>query len=80
MLPVGNLGSRRRNIGGTLSTEDGAHFDQEIVIDCATISPTVTWGTSPQEAISIDGQVPSLVPEKWRRSSLYGAIPCLHGT
>ena len=61
--PSGESWQQAKEYWGTLSTDDGAHFDQEIVIDCATISPTVTWGTSPQEAISVDGQVPSLVPE-----------------
>ena len=30
-----------------LYTDEGAHFDKEIVIDCAKISPMVTWGTNP---------------------------------
>jgi 3-isopropylmalate/(R)-2-methylmalate dehydratase large subunit len=33
-------------------------FDHELQIDCSEISPTVTWGTSPQHVMSIDGQVP----------------------
>lgn len=44
----------------TLHSDDDACFDKEIVIDCSEISPTVTWGTSPQHAIPVDGAVPTL--------------------
>jgi 3-isopropylmalate/(R)-2-methylmalate dehydratase large subunit len=42
----------------TLPTDEGAVFDREEVIDAAAIAPTVTWGTSPEHAIGIGGQVP----------------------
>lgn len=42
----------------TLTTDEGATFDREIVIDAGTIAPMVTWGTSPEQAIAIDGIVP----------------------
>jgi 3-isopropylmalate/(R)-2-methylmalate dehydratase large subunit len=42
----------------TLPTDDGAVFDREEVIDAAAIAPTVTWGTSPEHAIGIGGQIP----------------------
>ena len=35
----------------TLATDDGAHFDTEVMIDAADIAPTVTWGTSPQDTV-----------------------------
>ncbi|MCH9695985.1 MAG: 3-isopropylmalate dehydratase large subunit [Gammaproteobacteria bacterium] len=44
----------------TLHSDDDAVFDKEITIDCAEIAPTVTWGTSPEHAIRIDGSVPGL--------------------
>lgn len=43
---------------GLVSDAD-AVFDKEIVVDCADIAPMVTWGTSPQHAIAIDGVVPN---------------------
>lgn len=43
----------------SLPTEDGAVFDKEIHIDAADISPTVTWGTSPQDVLPITGIVPN---------------------
>ena len=41
-----------------LRTDDGAGFDAEIRIDAATIAPMVSWGTSPEHAIPIDGALP----------------------
>lgn len=43
----------------SLRSDDDAHFDKEISIDCARIAPTMTWGTSPQHAIAIDGNIPT---------------------
>jgi len=41
-----------------LLTEPGAAFDREIEIDCRDLTPQVTWGTSPQHVLPIDGRVP----------------------
>ncbi|HJV71040.1 3-isopropylmalate dehydratase large subunit [Ideonella sp.] len=42
----------------TLRSDDGAVFDVEHRFDAATIAPYVTWGTSPDQAIPVDGRVP----------------------
>lgn len=42
----------------SLRTDRDAAFDQELVVSCADIAPTVTWGTSPQHAAPLDGVVP----------------------
>ncbi|WP_218510883.1 3-isopropylmalate dehydratase large subunit [Variovorax sp. dw_308] len=42
----------------TLPGDAGAVFDREVVIDAAAVRPTITWGTSPEHAIAIDGRVP----------------------
>ena len=44
----------------TLATDEGATFDREIRLDVEEIAPMVTWGTSPQHAVSVDAVVPSL--------------------
>jgi 3-isopropylmalate/(R)-2-methylmalate dehydratase large subunit len=44
----------------TLTSDDGAHFDREIKLDAAKLPPLVTWGTSPEQVISIAGRVPRL--------------------
>lgn len=43
---------------GKLRSDQGAVFDREAVFDAATIAPTVTWGTSPEEALPVTGRVP----------------------
>ncbi len=43
----------------TLHSEEGAHFDREIKLDAAKLPPLVTWGTSPEQVISVNGHVPS---------------------
>ncbi len=42
----------------TLKTDAGARFDKEVVVDAKKIEPQVTWGTSPEDVISISGRVP----------------------
>jgi 3-isopropylmalate/(R)-2-methylmalate dehydratase large subunit len=42
----------------TLYSEDGAHFDRELKLDAAKLPPLVTWGTSPEQVVSITGRVP----------------------
>src|SRR6201988_282143 len=44
----------------TLRSDDGAHFDREIRLDAAALPPLVTWGTSPEQVVSITGHVPRL--------------------
>ena len=41
-----------------LHSDEGAHFDAEVHLDAADLTPIVTWGTSPQDVASIDGTVP----------------------
>jgi 3-isopropylmalate/(R)-2-methylmalate dehydratase large subunit len=41
-----------------LATDAGAAFDREVDLDAGTIAPIVTWGTSPQDALPIDANVP----------------------
>ncbi len=41
-----------------LASDPDASFDLEYRVDCADIEPTVTWGTSPQHAVGINGRVP----------------------
>jgi 3-isopropylmalate/(R)-2-methylmalate dehydratase large subunit len=41
-----------------LKTDEGAAFDREVSINAAEIAPTVTWGTSPEDALPITEHVP----------------------
>ena len=42
-----------------LKSDDGANFDKEINLNGKDIKPMVTWGTSPQDVVTIDGKVPN---------------------
>ncbi|MFK7876901.1 MAG: 3-isopropylmalate dehydratase large subunit [Paracoccaceae bacterium] len=41
-----------------LQADDGAEFDRDVQFDAAQIAPTVTWGTSPHQALPIDARLP----------------------
>lgn len=41
-----------------LAGDADASFDREEIIDASAVRPTVTWGTSPEHAVAIDGRVP----------------------
>ncbi len=43
----------------TLKSDTGAKFDKEISLNGNDIKPMVTWGTSPQDVVTIDGKVPN---------------------
>ena len=47
-----------RRYWDTLHSDDGAHFDHEIKLDAGKLPPLVTWGTSPEQVVSISGRVP----------------------
>ena len=42
-----------------LKSDDEAYFDKEINLEGKDIKPMVTWGTSPQDVVTIDGKVPN---------------------
>jgi 3-isopropylmalate/(R)-2-methylmalate dehydratase large subunit len=60
----------------TLKSDDDAVFDKEITIDAANLPPLVTWGTSPQDVISITGKVPdpSALSDEGRRRATERAL------
>jgi 3-isopropylmalate/(R)-2-methylmalate dehydratase large subunit len=46
----------------SLKSDVGANFDKEITLEGKDIKPMVSWGTSPQDVVTIDGKIPN--PEK----------------
>src|SRR5665213_3248058 len=42
----------------TLKSDEGAVFDREVRLDAAKLPPLVTWGTSPENVITVSGRVP----------------------
>ncbi len=56
----------------TLQSDDDAAFDAVVELDAAQIIPQVTWGTSPEMVLGIDGQVPD--PDKEKDANKRDAI------
>jgi len=56
--PVGAAWDRATTYWRTLVSDDGARFDVTHVVDGAPIAPQVTWGTSPEMVVAVDGRVP----------------------
>ncbi|HKH96533.1 MAG TPA: 3-isopropylmalate dehydratase large subunit [Beijerinckiaceae bacterium] len=60
----------------TLRSDDGAHFDKEIRLDAAQLPPIVTWGTSPEDVVSVTGAVPNPddIADENKRASKWRAL------
>ena len=56
--PVGAAWDRASAYWRTLVSDEGARFDVTHVLDGASIAPQVTWGTSPEMVVAVDGRVP----------------------
>ena len=59
----------------TLPSDADARFDREHTIDCATLAPQVTWGTSPEDVIGVDGIIPGNKPEALAYMGLMAGRP-----
>ena len=59
-----------------LASDEGAHFDRELVIDAATLAPYVSWGTSPGMVAPITAAVPdpASAPTEQARKGLERAL------
>ena len=60
----------------TLYSDEGAHFDAEIRLDAANLPPIVTWGTSPEDVLSITGAIPdpAQVDDEAKRSAMQRSL------
>ena len=56
--PKGELFEQATAHWKTLVSDDDAKFDAEVVLDAVKIKPQVTWGTSPEMVVTVDGKVP----------------------
>jgi 3-isopropylmalate/(R)-2-methylmalate dehydratase large subunit len=61
--PAGALWEQALAHWKTLPTDTGARFDKEHAIDCSALAPQITWGTSPEDVIGVDGTIPDNKPE-----------------
>ncbi len=62
MVPKNEDWDKAVNWWKTLPSDSGAKFDKIVDIDATKVTQTITWGTSPEEIVSIDGTVPN--PDK----------------
>ncbi|SFV84439.1 3-isopropylmalate dehydratase large subunit [hydrothermal vent metagenome] len=62
LAPTGDEWDKAVVYWNTLHSDADAHFDKVVSFSAADIKPQVTWGTSPEMVISIDGVIPD--PDK----------------
>jgi 3-isopropylmalate/(R)-2-methylmalate dehydratase large subunit len=74
--PTGAMWEKAEAYWRTLHSDPGAHFDTVVVLDASTIQPQVTWGTSPEMVLPVDGRVPSpeAIAEPARRAAVTRAL------
>jgi len=58
----------------SLSSDEDAVYDQEIILDGSLISPMVSWGTNPGMASGVDGKVPTFAEDIMDPKELNRAI------
>jgi 3-isopropylmalate/(R)-2-methylmalate dehydratase large subunit len=60
----------------TLRSDEGAHFDKEVRLDAANLPPIVSWGTSPEDVVSVTGVVPdpAAITDENKRASKQRAL------
>ena len=57
--PQGAQWEKMLNHWRTLPSDDGATYDESIVIDATELSPMITYGTNPGMGVSVTGSVPA---------------------
>jgi 3-isopropylmalate/(R)-2-methylmalate dehydratase large subunit len=74
--PQGEAFERAVESWRALATDDDAVFDKDVSLNVGRIAPTVTWGTSPEHAMPVDGLVPdpATAPDAATRAALRAAL------
>lgn len=72
MSPTGPMWEQALVYWQTLHSDPDAHFDKVVKIDASRIAPQVTWGTSPEMVLDIEGNIPD--PENEKDPSKAAAI------
>ena len=60
----------------TLKTDEGAHYDRVVTLNAAELPPIVSWGSSPEDVISVQGIVPNPddIQDETKRASKWRAL------
>ncbi len=64
-VPQGKNWKRAVEWWASLSSNENSSFDSEVCFDASKVAPTVTWGITPGQSISIDQRMP--IPETLER-------------
>ncbi|MBX4898215.1 3-isopropylmalate dehydratase large subunit [Rhizobium bangladeshense] len=60
----------------TLKSDEGAHFDRVVKLNAAELPPIVSWGSSPEDVVSVQGTVPNPdeIKDETKRASKWRAL------
>ncbi len=60
----------------TLNSDADAHYDKVVILDAAKLPPIVSWGSSPEDVISVNGVVPNPddIADESKRNSKWRAL------
>jgi 3-isopropylmalate/(R)-2-methylmalate dehydratase large subunit len=74
--PTGSFFDQAVAYWRSLPTDDDAVFDAEHTIDAGNVAPQITWGTSPEDVMGVDGRIPDPAnePDPDRRKSMEAAL------
>ena len=74
--PKGEAWDRALRYWETLRSDEGAVFDREVRLDASNLPPIVTWGTSPEDVVSVTGVVPNPdeIEDENRRAAKWRAL------
>jgi 3-isopropylmalate/(R)-2-methylmalate dehydratase large subunit len=73
--PTGALWDQALAHWRTLPSDNGTQFDTEHSLDCAVLAPQITWGTSPEDVVGVDGRIPDKKPEALAYMGLTAGAP-----
>src|SRR4029078_5892330 len=57
--PQGDAFGRETAWWSSIASDKDASYDDEIVLEAAAITPTVTWGINPGQSVGVDETLPS---------------------
>ena len=74
--PSGALWEQAKIDWQSLQSDSGAHYDYVVHLDAASIRPQVTWGTSPEMVVAVDGCIPDpeTEPDLVKREGMQAAL------
>ena len=74
--PKGEMLDQAIEYWKTLKSDEGAHYDKVVILDAANLPPIVSWGSSPEDVVSVQGVVPdpAEIQDENKRASKYRAL------